>query len=348
MLPMAARLSSSSWGQKDGAALEAILSEVTDVGIPRITEALGLFEQVLNGGSLDETAVALEPSDPVLTDAMRCILSHKWLVPSVMKKTPDGKAVASFFTQAFGAGQVLSLFSSTDSFEKLKAQVENVSGPLSSVSLTFGQIVMTHLPNMTLEAIERHKAPAVHAVRALALDPSMPFREGNAPSQEDGTQLVNDRIVVFSDLMFPLLRSFCYCYQLAGYVLQLQTNLASSLSVVGAKQWNDVLCKQSLNALMVGEKVFASEAGMLLFCYPGDASKVLTHHRKRGTIPSDSGEVTPVDPQKVLHMIQWQTQNGNTVIVATALEGDGDLSLHGLLISPKIFFESIEPSMQIS
>ena len=66
--------------------------------------------------------LALEPCDAVLTDALRCILSHPWLVGSVERA---GAGTPSFFTQPFGAGRVLNLFSSQESFKKLEREAIN-------------------------------------------------------------------------------------------------------------------------------------------------------------------------------------------------------------------------------
>eukprot|EP00440_Ansanella_granifera_P029198 gb/GFBE01031714.1/.p1 GENE.gb/GFBE01031714.1/~~gb/GFBE01031714.1/.p1 ORF type:complete len:343 (+),score=83.67 gb/GFBE01031714.1/:1-1029(+) len=330
---------SSAWSKDDASTMEAILGEVTDVGVPRISEALLLLARALN--SATEGAVSLDPCDPVFTDAMRCLLCHPWLVPSVQRKDKSGKTVASFFTQPFGAGQGLSLFSSQESFAKLQRAAAKVGSKLSPVPLTFGQIMMGHLPNMSLEAMRKNNVPESNAVLAISLDP-MALLEA-APDSKP----VEENLVVFAETTFPMLQSFCYCYLLAGNVLQVQEALEDGPAAVPADHWSEVLCSQSLNAIVTGESesVFASEAGMLLFCYPGDAAKVLSHHRRKGMAELEDGKIVSMDPLKVLHLMAWQAkENRSTLILATAMESDGELQLHGLSITPQLFTETVEPA----
>jgi hypothetical protein len=86
-----------------------------------------------------------------------------------------------------------------------------VGSKLTPVPFTFGQIVMAHLPNMTLEAIKKRNAPEAYAVRSLSLDYLPPKEAMNEESLE-----AMDEVVLFSDAEFPLLQSFCHCYRWLG------------------------------------------------------------------------------------------------------------------------------------
>jgi len=326
---MSLLLSSDVWGQEDGAAMEGILSEVSEDSVPRIGQALVLLGKALAKGE----AVALEPTDAVLTDALRCILSHRWLLPSVQQKDASGKMVASFFTQPFReSGQVLSLFSSAKSFSKLQRLASESGLNLTPVPFSFGQVIMAHLPNMSLEALQERGIPALQAVCAISLDPLT-------------LDLSEEDALVFSEPTFPILRSFCYCYLLAGQVLQLQEDLELGVEC----NWEEVLCNQSLHAIFTSkdeaDSVFASEDGMLLFVYPGDASKVLSYHQRKGTAGLKNGRVVDVDPARFLHLMRWQAKEGKkSLIVATVMQ-PGDLQLHGLSIMPDVYLKTIEPSL---
>eukprot|EP00931_Biecheleriopsis_adriatica_P103446 TRINITY_DN78279_c0_g1_i1.p1 TRINITY_DN78279_c0_g1~~TRINITY_DN78279_c0_g1_i1.p1 ORF type:complete len:347 (+),score=79.22 TRINITY_DN78279_c0_g1_i1:67-1107(+) len=330
------------WGKEDGVTMEQILSEVGDDSVPRIEEALSLLAKAFSQGA--DGAIALEPCDSILTDCMRCILSHRWLLPSVQRKDPSGKVVASFFMQPFGSGQVLSLFSSTAAFSKLQKMASEAGARLTPVPFTFGQVIMGHLPNMTREAMKKHGVSETNGVRAISLDPF----NLQVDSHDDAGQDY-DNLIVFSDMTFPLLRSFCYCYLLAGQVLQLQEDV--ELGKAKPSDWQEVLCKQSLHAIMTGESgenesVFASEAGMLLFCYPGDAAKVLAYHRRKGTPGLDKGRVVDVDPLRVLHLLRWQAkEDKSSLILAAVMEVSAELQLHGLSITPEMYLKEVEPGL---
>lgn len=341
MLRMSIVNSSAAWHQDDGALVEEVLSGVTDTGVPRIREVLTLLSRVLNPPNDDEAAVALEPCDPVLTDAMRCILSHRWLVPSIHKTNAQGASVQTFFTQPFREGQVLSLYSSSKTYAALLREANRVGVRLLPVPFTFGQVMMTHVPNLSREAMKRRQVPESHALCAISFDSHTQLEQ--AP---DSSQDPSDTVVMFSDSEFELLQSFCHCYALAGQVLQLQADLASDPGSVSPKRWDEVLCCQSLHAVMAGNAVFASEDGMLLFCYPGDASKALAHHRRKGTLGLESGKIVPVDPDDALQMIRWNAGEGKSVVIsATVMESDGELQLHGLSISPQVFHDLVEPAL---
>lgn len=331
--------STSAWGSQDGQTIEAILSDVSEDAVPRIEEALQILARVLNN---QDGAVALDPCDPVLTDAFRCILSHRWLIPSVERMDATGKLVASFFMQPFGPGQVLSLFPSD---ARLSAAAAQVGAKLTPLPFTFGQVVMAHLPNMSVERMKERSAPEAYAVRALSL--------GEIPSMEAATDEnieAIDRVLIFSDTEFPLLQSFCHCYHLAGLVLQLQEDMVERPKEVTGAHWNEVLCTQSLHGIEVGEggskSIFASEDGMLLCCYPGDASKILLHHQKNGTQGLEAAKVTTLEPEKVLQLMQWQAEEKkSSLIVATAMSTQGELQLHGLKITAEMFTKKVAPGL---
>jgi hypothetical protein len=92
--------------------------------------------------------------------------------------------------------------------------------------------------------------------------------------------------------------------------------------------------------------VFASEDGMLLCCYPGDASKVLAHHQQKGTQGLEAAKVTALDPEKVLQLMQWQAEEKkSTLLVATVMSAQGELQLHGLKVTPEMFSKKVAPSL---
>jgi len=335
--------SSSAWGEKDAASMEQILSAVTDDGVPRMPEALKLLAQAL--GKEENLVMALDSCDAVLTDAVRCILCHPWLVGSVERKNSEGEVVPSFFTQPFGNGRVLNIFSSKLTFKKLEAEAAKAGAKLTAATVSFGEIMMVHIPSMTLEAMRTHKIPEENAVLALAFDP-LAFWD---PALDDDEDLC-DGLVFFSATTFSLLQHFCMCYALAGSVLELSASLRRG--PVKPLQWKGVLCKQPLSAIMTaGDAVFATEQGMLLFCYPGDASKVLSFHQRNGVLNPlldlSEGHVTALDPATFQKLIELHADQGiSTLIVATALAQGGKLQLHGLSILPKVYLESAKSAVQ--
>jgi hypothetical protein len=343
---MSIRQSTSIWGKEDGKLLEEILSEVEDGStLPRIEEALGLLARALNAEV--EGVVALEPSDPVLTDAIRCILCQQWLLPSVQRTDATGKNVASFFMQPLGSGQVISMFSSTASFEMMREAACQAGLHLTPVPLTFAQVVMAHLPNLSREALSQRDVPESNAVVAVSLDPlrlqEVAVEQGLDP---------DDNVVLFSETSFGMLQSFCHCFHLAGQVLQLQEDVTDPPATgVKAEQWEEVLCRQSLHAIEASQNseatpIFASENGAMLFCYPGDAQKVLLHHQRIGTPGLDVGKVMTLEPSKVIRLIHLQAnENKSTVIAATVMAAQGELHVHGLQITPEVFSKSVEPSL---
>merc|ERR1712151_583537 len=103
---------------------------------------------------------------------------------------------------------------------------------------------------------------------------------------------------------------------------------------------------EPFSVIMTGDHVFASEAGMLLFCYPGDASKVLQHHQRRGTPGIEDGKVTTIEAKKALDLMRWQAGEGKaSLITAAVMEVSGELQMHGLSTTPQIFYESLEPAL---
>lgn len=334
--------SSLAWGEGDGQVIEDILCGVTDKDVPRIREVLVLFSNVLNHPSDKDTIMALEPSDPVLTDAMRCILCHRWIVPSVHKKTAQGEIVQSFFTQPFLNGQVLSLYSSSKAYEPLLRDAAKEGVRLLPVPRTLGQVVMAHLPTMGREAVAERKMPESQAVIGLAFD-AQTHQDGAVPN-DDGAFL--DNVCLFLAHEFLLLQSFCLCYALAGKVLEVQETLAQGPEHVKAKQWDEVLCQQALTVIMTGDAVFASEVGMLFFCYPGDASKALAHHLRKGTPGIEAGKVKPIDPVEVLDLMEWGVGEGNAAfIAATVVARAEELQLHGLSIPCDVFSNFVVPAL---
>eukprot|EP00933_Yihiella_yeosuensis_P016241 TRINITY_DN13956_c0_g1_i1.p1 TRINITY_DN13956_c0_g1~~TRINITY_DN13956_c0_g1_i1.p1 ORF type:complete len:385 (-),score=73.69 TRINITY_DN13956_c0_g1_i1:80-1156(-) len=329
----------TSWSSADAEKIEGILRGVGDEEVPQIEEVISSLARILN---LGDDMVILDPCDPVLTDAMRCILSHRWLVPSIQAKDVSGKTVASFFMQPFRNGKMLSLFSSHESFSHLQKEAKRVGAKVTATPLTFGQVVMRHLPNMTLEAMQKNHVAEAHAVRALSIDPY---------TMQDVDETGENQLIVFSDLEFSLLQSFCYCYALAGSVFDVKSVLEECPAAVTAKQWDEVLCKQTLHAIMVDDdNVFASAEGLLFFIYPGDAVKVLMHHKGKGMAGLKEATVAAVEPQRVLHLLRWRaSEEQSSLILATVMAAteDGELEMHGLEIRAKTFKEVIEPQISL-
>lgn len=325
--------STSLWGDADGTTMEDILRGVTDDGVPRISEVLNLLARAL--GKDDNLVLALDPADPVLTDAIRCILCHPWLVGSVERKNNEGAVVASFFTRPFGNARVLNLFSSRRTFQRLEGEAAKDQEQLSAVELSFGEIMMSHIPNMNVGAMKRNGASEENAVRALSFDPAT-FWDPALDEDEE----VDENVVVFSDSTFKLFQFFCHCYALAGAVLELQQGLTAG--AINEQAWGQVLRKESLNAIMTDESVFANEQGMLLFCYPGDAAKVLKYHSRKGTAGLTRGKVASLEPQRFLELMTLNARKGvGSVIAATVLEQASEIQLHGLRISPAVFLDTV-------
>jgi len=329
----------ATWGESDRAAVEEILKGVNETSVPRIREVLALLARVLNPAEEETPAVALDPCDPVLTDAMRCILAHRWLVPSIEKTDGNGKKVRSFFTQPFKNGQVLSLYSSSKAYEQLLREAAKVGARLLPVPLSFGQVMMAHIPNMGVEALKKANVPASNAVRFLSFDPQ------THPEQHSLSPEPTDDIVMFSEHEFGFLQSFCHCFNLAGNVLEVAELLAKDPASVAVQRWIDILGGQSLYAIMTAEAAFSNDVGLCLFCYPGDASKVLAYHQHKGTKGLDDAKVKPFEPDDALELIRWQAQQGGAALIsATVMQHAEDLQFHGLLITSQTFLDAVQPA----
>jgi len=324
------RAAALAWRQGDGPAMEGMLGEVTGAGVPRIREVLAALAQAMN--PTDEV-VELSVKDPVLTDALRCLMAHRWLAPTVHKQDKQGNMVRSFYTQPHEGGQHLSLCSSFAIFERLQRECALKGTILASEPRTFCQVVTVDLPVMSVEAFRRHGFPEHHAIRTLSLDP-LPL-----VVSAGGAQPV-DSVVRLSEMAFPLLRSFCECWALAGAALRVQATVEEQgLDAVGEPEWAGVLCRgQTLVAITMGQSVFTSEAGLLLFCYPGDAGKVLAYHQRQKTPGLAVGQVSPIGPQQLLDLMQWQAERGgSTQVVTVVLEQAEGPRCHGLAVTPELF-----------
>lgn len=317
-----------SWGAEDARFMETCLASVTDGGVARIGDVVDRFAAAMARTG----TVALDPKDPVLTDTVRSCMAHPWHAAVVQKRDTAGKMVASFFTQPAGAGQKLSLFSSRASFERLQREQALQGTVLSAEPRSLSQMVLRDLPVMSLEMFRQRGLPEAHAVRTLALDPvpAVAVLGSTAPARASGVEL--------PDIAFPLLRTFCESWIAAGAALQVDSLIQDKgPGAVDADLWVAVLRKTTLVAIMTSGAVFSSEAGLLLFYYPGDASKVLSFHQEQATAGLADGKVLPVEPKNLLELLRWQAgRQGNTLIV-TAVICDGRApQCHGLSITPDV------------
>eukprot|EP00928_Gymnodinium_smaydae_P083095 TRINITY_DN66359_c0_g1_i1.p1 TRINITY_DN66359_c0_g1~~TRINITY_DN66359_c0_g1_i1.p1 ORF type:complete len:355 (-),score=61.25 TRINITY_DN66359_c0_g1_i1:17-1048(-) len=325
-----------SWSPKDAKFMETCLGAMTDEGVPRINDVVEKFAYAMN----EHESVDLDSRDPILTDTVRCFMAHPWRAAVVQKRDKAGNMVASFFTEPCDMGQKLSLFSSQDNFDRLRKEHALKGTILTAEARSFCQVVMRDLPMMSVNVFRQRNLPEVHAVRTLALDPAPTIVTlgGTASSRKSNLEL--------SDAAFPLLESFCKSWVAAGAALQASALIEEKApSAVALDLWDTILRQSTLAAVMTSGAVFSSEAGLLLFCYPGDASKVLAFHQQQKTPGLEEGKVLPVEPAQLIDLLKWQAgRQGNTLIVTAVLEDGASPQCHGFSITPAVF-RSTEPML---
>ena len=200
-----------AWDGSDAVFMEQTLENISEAGVVGIQDVVSRLAVAVNPTT--EHMVELGHRDPVLTDAVRCLMAHPWRAAAVQRVDAQGKPVTSFFTQAGKAGNMLSLYSSQANFERLRTEIAKQGMNLQVQPRSFCQVLMTDLPIMSIAQLRQRNLPESYAVRTLCLDPTTVPVTSDSDPRELGT-------AEFSEVWFPVLQNFCASWAMAGAVAQ--------------------------------------------------------------------------------------------------------------------------------